>query len=168
MEKSRYLDFRNRYTPKPVKIIFVLESPPASGKYFYNPDGSMKEPLFKAMMKDVLGFTPSSKGEGLRRFAAAGFFLIDATYTPINRLKGKARDAIVLRDFPLLARALRKYAKRKTKVVLVKANICRLLEQKLTDARFNVLNHGVRIPFPSSGQQNKFHAAIHNALATNF
>lgn len=67
--KADYLNFRNRFIPLNTKIIFVLESPPASGKYFYNPDGKTSEPLFRAMMKDVLGITPSSKEEGLKEFA---------------------------------------------------------------------------------------------------
>src|SRR6266571_9219325 len=45
--KANYLQFRNRHIPTRTKIIFVLESPPASGRYFYNPDGPVSEPLFR-------------------------------------------------------------------------------------------------------------------------
>lgn len=77
--KAEYLKFRNRYIPEKVKTIFVLESPPVSGRYFYNPEGSMSEPLFSAMMKDVLGISPASKEEGRTQFAAKGCLMIDAT-----------------------------------------------------------------------------------------
>jgi hypothetical protein len=76
---AEYLRFRERYLPEQPKIIFVLESPPKSGKYFYNPDGLVSEPLFSAMMKDVLETKASSKDEGLRRFATNGYLLLDAT-----------------------------------------------------------------------------------------
>ena len=46
------------------KIVFVLESPPKSGLYFYKP-GAVSEPLFSAMMKDVLEIKPQTKEEGL-------------------------------------------------------------------------------------------------------
>ncbi len=42
------------------------------------------------------------------------------------------------------------------KIILVKANICRLLEPRLLSRGFNVQNHGIIIPFPSTGHQKKF------------
>src|SRR5580693_6519306 len=82
--RADYLRFRAPYLPKQREIIFVLESPPKSGLYFYNAEGRVSEPLFSAMMKDIIGMKPKSKDEGLREFAARGFLLIDATYTPVN------------------------------------------------------------------------------------
>jgi putative ATP-dependent endonuclease of OLD family len=49
-------------------------------------------------------------------------------------------------------------------IVLVKANVCRLLEPKLVAAGFNVLNHGAMIPFPSTGHQTEFRTAIRTVL----
>jgi hypothetical protein len=107
---AEYLRFRERFLPEHPKIIFVLESPPKSGKYFYNHDGLISEPLFSAMRKDVLEIKPSTKGEGLREFATRGFLLLDATYTPVNHphLSTRERDQLVLADFPLLVEELRK------------------------------------------------------------
>lgn len=48
MDKSDYIRLRDRFTPKNPTVILILESPPASGLYFYNPDGKKTEPLFKA------------------------------------------------------------------------------------------------------------------------
>jgi hypothetical protein len=50
--------------------------------------------------------------------------------------------------------------RRRVKIILVKANICRMLEEPLKAIGLNVINNGKIIPFPSSGQQNKFHNAI--------
>jgi hypothetical protein len=61
---AEYLRFRERYLPDHPKIIFVLESPPKSGKYFYNPEGLISEPLFSARMKDVIEIKPTTKGRG--------------------------------------------------------------------------------------------------------
>jgi hypothetical protein len=110
MAKSEYFRLRARFTPANPKIIFVLESPPASGLYFYNPDGKTTEPLFKAMMKDVLEIAPHTKEEGPREFVTRGYLLIDATYTPINNLDNAEADAMILRDFHELVEDLRKHA----------------------------------------------------------
>jgi hypothetical protein len=49
--KSRYHKLRKKYLPDRIKLIFLLESPPASGDYFYDPAGRTTEQLFSAMMK---------------------------------------------------------------------------------------------------------------------
>ncbi len=156
LSRADYLRLRERYHPKHPKIVFVLESPPISGLFFYNPDGLVSEPLFRAMMRDVLEIEPKSKHDGLTEFAARGYLLIDATYTPVNGLSSDARDAVIEKDFPLLVEELHRYAASETKLILVKVNVCKLLESRLVDRGFTVLNRGTRIPFPSTGQQNKF------------
>jgi hypothetical protein len=42
-------------------------------------------------------------------------------------------------------------------LILIKTNVCRILEPKLTDDGFNVLNRGWVIYFPGSGRQGDFH-----------
>jgi hypothetical protein len=39
MQRGDYLNFRRKFEPENVKLVIVAESPPASGKYFYNPVG---------------------------------------------------------------------------------------------------------------------------------
>src|SRR5437016_5575120 len=107
--KDYYLTLRSRFIPEAAKIIFVLESPPASGKYFYNPNGSTNEPLFQALMNDVLGINPCTKEQGLTQFAANGYFLIDSTYIPVNGLDDNEAAAIIERDFDLLVRDLKEH-----------------------------------------------------------
>ena len=160
MTKEYYLKLRNRYKPKKIKIVFVLESPPASGKYFYDENGLITEPLFAAMM-ELLKCKPKSKREGLRYFADTGHFLVDATYDPINGLDDKARKRAVLDHFDELVEDLRSLGSTDAmSLILVKANICRVLEGRLSASGFNVMNNGVVVPFPSTGQQGKFREKI--------
>ncbi len=98
MNEKYYLSLRNKYVPKNLKIVFVLESPPASGKYFYDKNGSVSEPLFSAMMK-LLNFNPQDKRGGLKYFAESGYFLVDATYESVNQLRGQIRENIILRNY---------------------------------------------------------------------
>jgi hypothetical protein len=135
--------------------VIVAESPPKSGKYFYNPEGKRGETLFLALMKQ-LGISPASKAEGLRQFQEKGWMLVDATYQPVNDLNLN-RDQIIEDDYPKLHADLEKLTSgRSVSVVLIKANVCGILEPKLLAHGFKVINNGVVIPFPSHGQQKKF------------
>jgi len=102
---AEYLSFRERDLPAHPKSISVLESPPKSSWYFYKP-GAVSEPLFSAMMKDVLEIKPKTKEEGLGDFAARGFLLIDATYKPVNHphLSQGERNALIVPRFHILYR----------------------------------------------------------------
>jgi len=166
LTKDEYLRIRAPYLPEDRRIVFVLESPPKSGLYFYNSEGPVTEPLFRAMMSDVLGIRPKSKEEGLREFASRGFLLIDATYTPVNHdyLSCQERNRRILRDLPVLVDELHRYVSPSTGVVLIKANVCKLLEPVLQERGFPVLNQRKRIPFPSHGQQGKFRMAVREVL----
>ena len=165
IRKKYYLSLKNKYVPENLKIVFVLESPPASGKYFYDKNGRVSEPLFSAMMK-LLEFEPQDKREGLKYFAESGYFLDDATYEPVNQLRGQIRENIILKNYPNLVADLRKLGvPEQINVILVKANICRLLKQKLLDDGFNVLNQDEIVPFPSNGQQNKFRIAVQKVMS---
>ena len=156
MERSYYIKLRNRYLHSDLHVIFVAESPPASGKYFYDEDGSAAEPLFKALM-NVLDIKPATKKEGLATFSEAGHILVDATYTPVNKIQGRSRKSAILADYGNLSNDLKTLCgKKKPDVILIKANICRLLEQKLRSDGFNVKNGGVIVRFPVSGQQKNF------------
>lgn len=162
-DRKYYLALRNLYHPDDLRCIFVFESPPCSGLYFYDATGKTGEPLFTAMMK-VLKFEASNKQEGLVRFQQSGFLLVDATYSQVDKgYTGKRRDAKILSDFPLLLDDLAHVnPDKQIPLILVKANICKLLESKLTGHGFRVLNDGIKIPYPSSGQQKVFHEKVGN------
>jgi hypothetical protein len=154
--RNAYLTLRRKYEPEIVRLVVVAESPPASGLYFYNPAGKCSEPLFAALMLQ-LGFSPSSKEDGLREFQRMGWVLVDATYEPVNSLSDAQRDAVIIRDYPLLRGDLAALVvDRSTPLVLIKANVCRILEPRLAADEFKVLNRGRVIYFPSTGRQRDF------------
>ena len=113
------------------------------------------------MMK-LIGHQPASKKDGLIAFAGKGFFLVDATYKPVNKIKNqRQRNEAILSDLPELIQDLKRtIGNRRVKIVLVKANICRLLEEPLKTAGFKVINNGTVIPFPSHNHQPNFHKNI--------
>jgi hypothetical protein len=140
-----------------IRLAIIAESPPASGRYFYDPAGVPSEPLFAAMMRQ-LGLSPRTKQDGLAEFHRSGWVLVDATCEPVNTLKASSREQIIIRDYPLLRIDLASLIPdRSAPLILIKANICRMLEPRLAEDAFRVINRGRVVYFPSSGQQNKFY-----------
>jgi hypothetical protein len=158
LTKDDYLAFRRKYEPTTVKLVVVAESPPKSGLYFYNPEGKTSEPLFTALMQQI-GCRPRTKEEGLREFQRQGWVLVDATYEPVDGIHNKKkRNEVIDRDYPLLVADLNRMVPNKSvPIVLVKANVCAVLERRLTADGFNVLNNGQSVSFPSTGRQKEFH-----------
>ena len=162
--RDEYLTLRRRYEPESPTLIIVAESPPASRRYFYDPDGAITEPLFAALMKQ-LGISAATKEHGLWAFEQQGWVLVDATYEAVNKLTSGERDGVIRRDHSMLRKDVRELAgKGQTPVVLLKVNVCRILEPMLTAEGFTVLNRGRKVPFPSTGQQTRFHAQFGTIL----
>jgi hypothetical protein len=154
--RDRYLALRSRFQPESIRLAIVAESPPSSGKYFYDPVGAANEPLFAALMQQ-LPLAPLTKEEGLLEFQRRGWVLVDSTYEPVNKLSGPRRDEVIARDYSRLRDDLTNLmAGRSAPLVLIKKNVCRLLEAKLTKDGFTVLNDGCVVYFPSTGRQKEF------------
>jgi len=167
-ERDHYLRLRRAYEPENIRLVIVAESPPASGKYFYDPTSSLKEPLFAALMLQ-LGISPATKEDGLLEFQNRGWILVDATYQPVDKLSKEAgldRNEVIARDYPLLLDDLASLMpNRSIPLVLIKANVCRTLEPLLSKDGFSVLNGGRAIYFPSNGQQTNFKNQFSAALS---
>jgi hypothetical protein len=52
-QPSEYLSLRHEFEPKDVKLAIVAESPPISGKYFYDPCSNVSEPVFSALISKL-------------------------------------------------------------------------------------------------------------------
>jgi hypothetical protein len=163
--KSHYHKLRQKYLPEKINFIFLLESPPKSGDYFYDPAGRTTEQLFSAMMK-LIDCQPESKAGGLKEFAKKGYVIADAAYSPVNHIRNeRKKNEAILRHLPGLVDDLRKMTGRqRVRLVLIKANICQMLEAPLKAIGFNIIKNGITVPFPGSGQQKKFFTAIKRIL----
>ena len=169
LTRSDYHAFRRVYQPADLKLIVVAESPPVSGLYFYNPAGAVSEPLFSAFMQQI-GVKPRSKDEGLRSFHQKGWLLADSTYEPVNvdAYKKVERNRIIMRDYPLLRDDLLSLTPdRSVPLIVIKSNVCELLDPALSSDGFNVLNRGRKIFFPSNGRQTDFHRQFADVLSSH-
>lgn len=157
---------RKKYSPIIIRCIIIAESPPQSGKYFYDPFGKVTEPLFSALMQ-LIKEGPKTKTKGLKAFRNKGFVLVDAVYDPVNNLSGAERKIAILKGLKLLRIDLTRLAKhRKIPLLLIKKNICLLLEPLLQE-KYKILNKGRIVPFPTNGHQKRFHKLTSVILRKN-
>jgi uracil DNA glycosylase superfamily protein len=105
--KKTDLQFRKRlrrsFRPKRVRVLFVGESPPASGRFFYHADSGLYRAIREAFMK---AFPDLREADFLESFRGMGCYLVDLCERPVDRLKTKARRAACLAGEPSLSRTL--------------------------------------------------------------
>ena len=94
---------RRRYRPAQVRLLFIGEAPPASGKFFYRQDSG----LYRAMRDAFRMLDPAiTDGGFLAAFQNLGCYLIDACPQPVDQLDAKARREACRASEPSLARAI--------------------------------------------------------------
>lgn len=163
--KTEYEKLRDRYIPEKIKVVFVLESPPAGHGYIYDPNGRVSEILFRSFMA-LLGKKTDTKDEGLKLLQKKGWLLTNPIYEPVNKISDKEADRKILANYSNFKKDLLKLLgnNKKIPIILVKSNICNLLEKPLLEDGFNVLNNGVSVPFPMHYHFESFKNKIDSLL----
>jgi hypothetical protein len=94
---------RRRYRPAVVRLLFIGESPPASGRFFYQRDCG----LYRAIRDAFRGIDPSITDEGfLTVFQSSGCYLIDTCNDPVDDLDLKSRRAACVASEASLSRRI--------------------------------------------------------------
>ena len=95
---------RRRYRPERIRLLFIGESPPASGRFFYRQDSG----LYRAIRDTFRMIDPSITDDTfLEIFQKSGCYLIDACAGPVDHLDAHSRGAACLAGEPALARKIR-------------------------------------------------------------
>ena len=81
---------RRKYRPEQVRLLFVGESPPASGRFFYRRNSG----LYRAVRDVFAVVDPSVNDENfLETFQSSGCYLIDLCSEPVDRMTASNRRA---------------------------------------------------------------------------
>jgi hypothetical protein len=95
---------RKRYRPHSVRILFVGESPPASGRFFYQGDSGLYHAV-KATFATAFPGLP--KSEFLDSFRGLGCYLVDLCGQPVDHMTPHARECACRAGEIRLARTIR-------------------------------------------------------------
>ncbi|HEX5273233.1 MAG TPA: hypothetical protein VFW33_22205 [Gemmataceae bacterium] len=163
---------REYYRPERVTVLFVAESPPEQKddevRFFYNPEEERWDHLYRAVLKAVFPeefeYRPREKEKWLREFQGHGYYLIDATDRPVNRLSSAERRRVLNAAVGGKLAEIRMLVAPGTPIVLVKKNIFAAFNGPLRDAGYNVI-HETFLPFPSHGHQARFVEACRQCLS---
>jgi hypothetical protein len=96
---------RRSYRPVRVRVLFVGESPPASGRFFYQADSG----LYRAIREAFVAASPAlQKRDFLEAFRDLGCYLVDLCEKPVDRLSKVSRGKACRNGEIPLAKTIRK------------------------------------------------------------
>lgn len=142
------------FRPQTVDLLLIAEAPPSVlDRYFYFPIVPTQDSLFREVARALLSEEPTreNKRDLLKALQSDGVFLIDAVQEPVE-----GRYSIPIGR--LISRVRRLDPER---VIVVKTGVYDRVFDPLRKAGIPIVP--VRIPFPGSGQQVKFHRAFKRA-----
>ena len=146
-----------RCRPYEVDLLLVAKTPPtALDRYFYFEDVRKQDALFQEVSSRLLRRKPTraNKAELLAELAHRGVFLIDVAEDPFD-------PAPLSAHVPGLIDRIRELDP--NWIVLIKVDVHRAAYRALAEAGLPV--SPVRVPFPGSGQQERFRETFRRALA---
>jgi hypothetical protein len=150
----------SRFRPARVRLLLVAEAPPcALDRYFYFKDVPQHDWLFRYVYEGLTDEKPDRrlKAAHLAELRDAGVFMVDLHEENISAPK----PADLLPEVPDLVRRCREL--KPEHVVLIKSVVYDVAYGPLVAAGLPVID--VRMPFPSSGQQQVFLEAFRRAAA---
>ncbi|HWA94624.1 MAG TPA: hypothetical protein VG844_08470 [Terracidiphilus sp.] len=140
-------ELRICFRPDRITTLFVGESAPQSGRFFYSSNSS----LFHAMKRAF--------GEGtifLEDFKRKGFYLDDLVLVPVNKLERSERTRLRWTSVAGLTERLVEYKPRA--VVVVMKAIMPMVREAMRNA--GLMREPFCIPHPAFGNWTRFHNAM--------
>ncbi len=102
-DRHRRETLRRMFRPACLRFLFIGESPPASGKFFYRADSG----LYRAMRDAFRVVAPSINDENfLEAFQSSGCYLVDLCPEPVDRLNPKSRRDVCRASEGLLSQEI--------------------------------------------------------------
>ena len=138
---------REQFRPKRVMTLFVGESAPASGDFFYYGNNAMLRHMQRAV-EAAFG----QGGDFLKRFKDYGWYLDDLVLEPVDKLSPFEREAKCLGAQNSLADRITKY--RPLAIVTLLHRIRNVVDAAAIASNCNARRYAV--PFPGFGNQKRF------------
>ncbi len=140
-------ELRKSFRPHRITTLFVGESAPQSGRFFYSGNSS----LFYAMQRAFGGAATF-----LEDFKRSGFYLDDLVHVPVNKLESRERSALRWQSVSSLADRLGDY--KPEAIVIVMRAIKPMVLEAMRGA--GILYEPYCTPHPAFGNWTRFHGAM--------
>jgi hypothetical protein len=151
-EKER---LRRSYRPVRVQILFVGESPPASGRFFYQADSG----LYRAIRNTFRAAFPAlPEDDFLHSFRELGCYLIDLCGRPVDRLNSEKRKQACRDGEVGLARSLKEL---QPKIVVT---VVRSISANVRRAQVSANWKGLYLELPYPGRWKEHRVAFEDEL----
>ena len=144
---------RASFRPEKITTLFVGESAPASGQFFYDGRNSMSV-YMAAALSDI------HDDNFLNRFKALGWYLDDLVLYPINRMERAERKAAWIASVPNLTKRIAKYQPQA--IVSLLKGMKSVVENAAAASGCQAPVYGVA--FPGMGNQTRFCAEMAELL----
>ena len=146
---------RRHFRPACVSLLLIGESPPASGRFFYQADSR----LYRAVRNAFRSVDPLITDDRfLAVFQASGCYLIDLCSDPVDHLDPRARNATCRASEASLAQSIAQLQ------LQALATIVRSIEDNVARAASLAQWHGPVMHLPYSGRWSRHRAVFINAL----
>ena len=147
---------RSRFRPDQIRILFVGESPPEGGKFFYCGNSRLAQNMKRVLTKELLTGT----GDFFEAFKASGCYLDDLVLVPVNKSPDKIRKQMRRQAIPDLAKRIRRYRPHVVVALLkgIEQDVSDAVNRSGVDTRFYVTH------FPGNGRQGQFKSDIQELL----
>ena len=146
---------RRRYRPARVRILFVGESPPASGRFFYQADSG----LYRAVRQSFEAAFPGLKAtDFLETFRNLDCYLIDLCGRPVDRLTPKQRRLACDRGEKQLGATIRRF--NPEVIVTVVRSIAPNVERARARARWRGTHRELPYPGRWKSHRDEFERAL--------
>lgn len=132
---------RRSFRPRKVRILFVGESPPASGRFFYHVDSGLFRAIREAFVK---AFPDLREADFLKSFRNLGCYLVDLCERPVDHLPPNARRKLCRASEPRLTKSIRTL--RPAIIIVVIRSIARNVKRSEHQARWS--GQHFELPYP--------------------
>jgi hypothetical protein len=144
---SNFENVRKSYRPRRITTLFVGESAPHGGTFFYNQNSGLFREIRKAFQGTELF---------LEDFKKNGFYLDDLVLKPVNHLERPDRISLCRESVSSLAKRLSNY--KPQAIVILLNSIKPMVLQAMSDAGLSYAPFCT--PYPGFGNQPRFHKAM--------
>jgi hypothetical protein len=144
---NRQENLRRSYRPNRITTLFVGESAPHGGTFFYDQNSG----LFREMRKAFKG------GDSfLEDFKRNGFYLDDLAPEPVNHLLNRDRRSMLNQSISSFAKRLKNY--RPKAIVILLMSIRPMVVKAISEAGLSYEPYWT--PYPGFGNQPRFQKAM--------